>query len=116
MANAVRNGRSGAGGSRIRFLGGLVALALTALAGAAHADVLSFGGVEGSAVVGPNYPNLTNFTATVWAKNPSKGTQDYGVLISQGGLGNSGGFVLYVKADGTFYFQTREGATTATIS
>ena len=116
MANAVRNGRPGVGSSRIRFLGGLVALALTALAGAAHADVLSFGGVEGLAVVGPNYPNLTDFTATVWAKNPSAGNLGNGVLVSQGSLGGGGGFGLYVNTAGSFFFQTRDASSAASIS
>lgn len=67
-----------------------------------------FTGVYGQSRLSANtcFWNLTNFSFTVWTKNPDVGrygweTERYGTLFSQGALGNQPGFACYMSHNTT---------------
>lgn len=63
--------------------------------------VASFGGERSGMVWPGNFGVLTNFSFSVWVRNPSVGAgQSYGTIVSQGALGGTPGFCCFVSDGG----------------
>ena len=61
---------------------------------------------QSSLTANTSFLNLTNFTFTVWTKNPDVGrfgweTERYGTLFCQGALGNQPGFACFISHNTT---------------